>query len=170
MTTLYPKTVYLGLGTNLGDRWANLRNAVIALAPFVTVKSISPVYQSEPWGVADQPEFLNICLSATTSLAPVALLKALKNIEKSLGREKKIHWGPRLIDIDILLYDALTLESETLIIPHPYMAVRSFVMAPLADIAPQIIHPQTGKSIADMLAVIDISDSHKLAQPLLEEE
>lgn len=165
-----PVPVYLGLGTNLGDRRANLRNAVTALASVARVQSASPVYQSKPWGVTDQPDFLNICLSATTLLPPVALLESLKAIEKSMGREKKIHWGPRLIDIDILLYDTLTLESEILTIPHPYMAVRSFVMAPLADIAPGIIHPQTGKSIADMLAEIDVSDSQKLAQPLFEEE
>lgn len=162
--------VFLALGTNLGDRWDNLRQAVRALAALMVVETISPVYETAPWGIEDQPEFLNICLSATTTLAPHPLLAAIKDLEVKLGRRPGPRWGPRLIDIDILFYDDLILQSEGLTIPHPHLAERVFVLAPLADIAPQFRHPQTGLSVAQMAKAVDMTSVRKLDVPLFEEE
>jgi 2-amino-4-hydroxy-6-hydroxymethyldihydropteridine diphosphokinase len=162
--------VFLGLGTNLGDRWANLRRAVQGLAPLTRVKMISPVYETKAWGVTDQPDFLNICLAGTTTLAPWPLLEELKALETALGRQKGERWGPRVIDIDILFYHNLIFQHERLTIPHLQIASRSFVLVPLADIAPDLIHPQTGLTVAQMLAQIDTADVRKLTKPLLEVE
>jgi 2-amino-4-hydroxy-6-hydroxymethyldihydropteridine diphosphokinase len=162
--------LFLALGTNLGDRWDNLRQAVRALAALMVVETISPVYETAPWGIAAQPEFLNICLSGCTALAPHPLLASIKDLEVRLGRRPGLRWGPRLIDIDILFYDDLILRSEGLTIPHPHLAERAFVLAPLADIAPQFRHPQTGLSVAQMAAAVDMTSVHKLDEPLFEEE
>jgi len=162
--------IFLALGTNLGDRWDNLRQAVWGLAALMVVETISPVYETAPWGIEDQPKFLNICLSATTALAPHPLLAAIKDLEVRLGRWPGLRWGPRLIDIDILFYDDLILQSEGLTLPHPHLAERAFVLAPLADIAPQFRHPQTGLSVAQMAAAVGVTSVHKLDEPLFEEE
>ena len=161
------RDVYLGLGTNLGDRRHNLEQAVSRLAPLVTVTAVSPIYASEPWGVTDQPEFLNICLAGRAAASPAELLSFLKNLEIELGRQKTIKWGPRLIDIDILLYADWIVQSDELTIPHPFMAERAFVLRPLADIAPGVTHPINGLTVAEMAAAVSADSLRKLPEPLV---
>jgi 2-amino-4-hydroxy-6-hydroxymethyldihydropteridine diphosphokinase len=147
--------VYLALGTNLGDRMANLRAAVTALPPLVRILTCSPVYETEPWGFTNQPAFLNQALAGETDLSPADLLVHLKRLETTLGRKTTFHYGPRLIDIDVLFYDDLILETPTLILPHPRLQERAFVLVPLADIAPNLLHPLLGKSVHELLAGVD---------------
>jgi 2-amino-4-hydroxy-6-hydroxymethyldihydropteridine diphosphokinase len=152
--------VYLALGTNLGDRSANLRAAIKALSPEINVIAKSKVYETPPWGYDDQPTFLNMAVKCETNLEPESLLKRLKQLEVQLGREQSFRWGPRLIDIDILFYDNIILESESLIIPHPHLHERAFVLVPLADIAPDFIHPVLKKTIKELLTGVDSNDIH----------
>ena len=144
--------IYLALGTNLGDRLANLRAALHALAPDVRVLAESHIYETPPWGYADQPAFLNMAVKCETGLGPESLLKRLKQIEVEAGREASFRYGPRQIDLDILFYDDLVLESKALTIPHARLQERAFVLVPLMDIAPNLIHPVLKKSVADLLA------------------
>jgi 2-amino-4-hydroxy-6-hydroxymethyldihydropteridine diphosphokinase len=157
MTMNPPTTIYLALGSNLGDRSANLRAAIAALPPGARVLQESPVYETPPWGLTDQPVFLNMVIKGETSLGPVELLQQLKNLEAGLGRQPSVRWGPRLIDIDILFYADLVLEIQGLIIPHPHLHERAFVLVPLADLAPDLLHPVFGKSVRDLLAGVDAS-------------
>jgi 2-amino-4-hydroxy-6-hydroxymethyldihydropteridine diphosphokinase len=149
------QTIYLGLGSNLGDRAANLRAAIRALGPEVSVLSESAVYETPPWGVEDQPGFLNMAVKAETDLAPTALRDHVKRIERELGRQPTYHWGPRLIDIDILLYGDRIVDEPGLIIPHAQMHKRPFVLVPLESIAPDEVHPALGLSIRQLLAHVD---------------
>jgi 2-amino-4-hydroxy-6-hydroxymethyldihydropteridine diphosphokinase len=144
-------TVYLGLGTNQGDRLANLQAARAALAPSVRLLQASPIYETEPWGFLDQPAFLNQALKTETGLPPVDLLAYLKDLEAQLGRRPNFRYGPRLIDIDILLYDNLVLSLPGLEIPHPRLAQRAFVLAPLADLAPDLCYPGNEHSLQELL-------------------
>ena len=144
--------VYLALGSNLGDRRANLRAALHALAPDVIVLAVSHIYKTPPWGYTDQPAFLNMAVKCETGLRPESLLKRLKQIEVDGGREASFRYGPRQIDLDILFYDDLVLESGTLTIPHPRLQERAFVLVPLMDLAPNLIHPVLKKNVADLLA------------------
>ncbi|GAB4503331.1 MAG: 2-amino-4-hydroxy-6-hydroxymethyldihydropteridine diphosphokinase [Anaerolineales bacterium] len=155
--------VYLALGTNLGNRLSNLRMAIHSLPPQVQVVAESRVYETPPWGYTDQPPFLNMAIRAETDLPPAALLAYLKHIETQMGREKSMRWGPRLIDLDILFYDDLTLESPGLVIPHPHLHERGFVLAPLADLAPELEHPSLRRRIRDLLAAVDLSGIKPLA-------
>jgi 2-amino-4-hydroxy-6-hydroxymethyldihydropteridine diphosphokinase len=147
--------VYLALGTNLGDRLENLRLALAALPPQVCVQSSSPVYETPPWGYLEQPAFLNQVVAAETGLLPAELLAYLKDLEESLGRVKTVRYGPRLIDLDILLYDNLILSSAALTIPHPQMTQRAFVLVPLADLAPELLHPVEGRTIRELLEGVE---------------
>ena len=133
--------IYLALGTNLGDRPANLRAALKALAPEVKVLSESKIYETPPWGYENQPAFLNMAIKAETSMEPQALLAYLKNLEADLGRAKTFRNGPRRIDLDILFYDFLVLDTPPLTIPHPHLQERAFVLVPLNDIASDLVHP-----------------------------
>lgn len=143
----------IGLGTNLGDRSAQIDEALRALAARgMRVVAVSPLYETEPWGVTDQPRFLNAACIVETDLSPLALLDALQAIEHDMGRVRTVRYGPRPIDLDILMYDGLTMESERLTIPHPGMLQRSTVLVPLADIAPEAVHPVTGRTIREHLA------------------
>jgi 2-amino-4-hydroxy-6-hydroxymethyldihydropteridine diphosphokinase len=110
---------FLALGSNLGQRQVNLQSAVNALGELMAVGSLSPVYETEPWGITNQPRFLNACMTVETTLSPEELLAALKSTEKKLGRKPGTHWGPRLIDIDLLFYDDLVIDASELSVPHP---------------------------------------------------
>jgi 2-amino-4-hydroxy-6-hydroxymethyldihydropteridine diphosphokinase len=154
--------IYLSLGTNLGYRAVNLQAARQALAPAVIELAASPIYETEPWGFTDQPAFLNQVLRAATTLDPEALLDWLKAIEVQLGRQPSFHYGPRLIDLDILFYSSQVYASDRLTIPHPHLAERAFVLAPLADLAPELRHPVLKQTITEMLAAMDISGIHKV--------
>ncbi len=132
---------YLGLGSNLGDRQRNLEQAVAALkrTPGIQLARVSSFRLTPPFGVQDQPEFLNAVVEIMTELEPTSLLTAVKDIETKLGRVPSYRWGPRRIDIDILLYDHLRWESPELTIPHPGILERPFVMEPLAELAPEVL-------------------------------
>src|SRR5689334_16699161 len=147
--------VYLGLGSNLGDRAGHLRAALTALAglPGTTVRRVSPLYESAPWGVTDQPAFLNAVAEVATDLAPPDLLRAVKGIEQDAGRQAGPRWGPRPLDIDLLLYDDQTVTTPDLVIPHPRLAARRFVLAPLADLLPTW-QDAAGRPIAALLLVV----------------
>jgi 2-amino-4-hydroxy-6-hydroxymethyldihydropteridine diphosphokinase len=147
--------VYLGLGTNLGDRAANLRAACAALAPQVQTLRLSRIYQTPPWGYADQPAFLNQVAEVRTTLPPLELLALLKDIEVRLGRTPSFQYGPRLIDMDILLYGSLVLQLPQLVIPHPRLPERAFVLVPLAELSPELIHPVLKTSIGQLCAAVD---------------
>jgi 2-amino-4-hydroxy-6-hydroxymethyldihydropteridine diphosphokinase len=145
----------IGIGSNVGDRLANVRKAVRAIAERVgTVSAASDVYETPPWGVESQPRFLNACVVAETTLAPMELLSELKEIEQALGRKKRGRWGPREIDLDILLYEGVEMDEESLSIPHPCMGERAFVLVPLAAIAPDFVLAATGKTIAELLRAL----------------
>jgi 2-amino-4-hydroxy-6-hydroxymethyldihydropteridine diphosphokinase len=150
--------VFLGIGTNLGDRPANLQKAIATLQRVIQVEQTSKVYETPPWGFADQPAFLNQVLSATTRLGPFELLAEIKTIETEIGRTPTFRYGPRLIDIDILFFDDLVLDEERLTIPHPHLTERAFVMVPLNEIAPQHVHPRLQRTIQDLMPEVDISD------------
>jgi 2-amino-4-hydroxy-6-hydroxymethyldihydropteridine diphosphokinase len=147
--------VTLALGTNLGDRFGNLQAALAALPPVVSMLEQSPVYETPPWGVTDQPAFLNMVVKGKTRKDPQNLLKYLKHLEIQLGRLPSIRYGPRKIDIDLLFYDTLIVNTAELTIPHPSLHERAFVLVPLADLSPDFIHPVLGKTIRQLLAVVD---------------
>jgi 2-amino-4-hydroxy-6-hydroxymethyldihydropteridine diphosphokinase len=148
-------TVYIALGTNLGDRSANLSAAIESLPPEVAVLAESQVYETPPWGYEDQPAFLNMVVKAETNLKPEPLLKYLKQLESELGREQNFRWGPRLIDLDILFYDDLVIDTPPLVIPHPRLHERAFVLVPLMEVAPDLIHPLFHRKIRDFLAELE---------------
>jgi 2-amino-4-hydroxy-6-hydroxymethyldihydropteridine diphosphokinase len=145
-----PQTVYLSLGSNLGDRERNLRVAVEALSRELHEVTVSSLYETEPVGVLDQPAFLNLAMQAQTDLDPESLLALVKRIEQQVGRTPTFRWGPRIVDIDILMYDDQTLEVPNLHIPHREMLNRAFVLVPLAEIAPDLIHPTSRRRIREL--------------------
>lgn len=144
--------VYLGLGSNLGDREENLEKSIEALNNFeeIDVTTRSSILETEPYGKTDQPEFMNMCVEINTRMSPLSLLETVLGIEHSLGRVREEVWGPRIIDIDILLYEDLELELDDLSIPHKEMHLRSFVLEPLSEIAPDAKHPTLNKRVAEL--------------------
>ena len=145
---------YLGLGANIGDKSATIKLAIgeISALPGTTFISQSHLYRSKPWGMTDQDWFVNAVVKIATTLTPLDLLRHLKEIETRLGRKKNsLRWGPRVIDIDILLYADVQLDTEYLVIPHPRMRQRMFVLLPLSEIAPGLALPPDGENIMDCL-------------------
>ena len=153
--------VYLLTGSNEGNRQGNLARAMELIAQQCgAITAQSAIYETEAWGMKEQAGFLNQALCLHTQLAPVELLKQLKSIEKQVGRVETVKWGPRVIDIDILLFDNEVVNLPELIIPHPYMQERRFTLTPLADIAANAVHPVFNKSIAQLLS--DCSDKSEV--------
>ena len=146
-------TAYIALGSNMGDSRSILEAAVQALDEMknTKVEKVSTFITTPPYGVTDQPDFLNGCLKLSTLLYPEELLKELNRIEKEAGRERIIHWGPRTLDLDIIFYDDLVAETDALCIPHVEMHKRAFVLEPLHEIAPYKRHPVYGKTVREML-------------------
>ncbi len=167
--------VYIALGANIGDRLANLRRAVSLLraadAPATPIPSaikvlrLSPLYESAPVGVTDQPPFLNAVLLAQTDLHPIALLDALQAIEHTIGRRSGPRWGPRPIDLDILTYDDQRIDTERLTVPPPRLTERGFVLQPLADLDPDYVLPGQTHPVRELLADIDTSDLVTVSAP-----
>jgi 2-amino-4-hydroxy-6-hydroxymethyldihydropteridine diphosphokinase len=155
-------TAYLGLGGNLGDRRQYLTDAVLALnsEPGIRVEKISSVYETKPFGVVDQPDFLNLAAQVATSLAARDLLASCLRIEARLGRVRAERWGPRTIDIDVLWYDGQTVNDPLLTLPHPRMKERAFVLVPLAEIAPLLL--LEGMQIDTLAAKLDRSGLRRL--------
>lgn len=165
-TPVATHSIYLALGSNLGDRRGNLAAALQRLREVMKIVTVSSVYETEPVGYTDQPRFLNLVLRGLTTLTPQELLRAAKQIEKTLGRQDTFRNGPRLIDIDIIFYDDLHITQDDLIIPHPRMAERAFVLVPLAEIAPDRIDPVSGKSAQQLLAEVPQEGVQHLAKNL----
>ena len=142
--------VLLGLGSNLGDREGNIREALARLRAVMAVEKVSSLYETDPVGYLDQPSFVNMVCLASTEQSPIVLLSLVKSIEEQMGRERGFRHGPRLIDIDILAYGDLVLETEELTIPHPRLAERAFVLAPLSEMLPDWRHPKLAKTASEM--------------------
>lgn len=159
-TTIYD--VYLAFGSNLGNRQENLSTALQRLHEIVDIHKISSVYETEPVGYLDQPRFLNMVCYGQTAASPAELLRNTKTIEEALGRERSFRNAPRPIDIDILLYDDLCLETEDLTLPHPRMSERAFVLVPLAEIAPTVVDPVSGKTVQELLLSVPQTGISKL--------
>ena len=153
-----PHIVYIALGSNVGDRQSNLMQAIQGLREQVAVDQLSSIYETEPAYYLDQPFFLNMVCGGQTNLAPDQLLHFLKRLEQRLGRQSAIRFGPRSIDLDILLYDDQIIEQQDLAIPHPRMAERPFVLVPLAEIAPDLVPPGFHQSVAELAQHGDIHD------------
>lgn len=146
-------SVYIGFGSNIGDRLAHIQNALHGLSKTegITLQKVSSVYQTDPVGYETQAQFLNGVAAIQTDLPPLSLLHTLKNIESEVGRQHRIRWGPREIDLDILIYGDLCLQTEKLVIPHPEMHHRRFVLAPLVEIAPDLVHPVLKETVQTLV-------------------
>jgi len=146
---------YISIGSNLGNREENCRKAIKLIEKNgIAVEKQSRMYETEPWGVKDQPKFINMAIEVETDKKPEELLVILKEIEKEVGRTETVKWGPRVIDLDILFYDDLILKTDHLEIPHPFLHERDFILKPLSEIAPDKRHPVTGKTVREMAAIL----------------
>lgn len=161
--------LYLGLGSNLGDRMGYLQRALDRLWPLVCITAVSPVYETVPWGPEpDQPLFLNACVAAETSLPPAILLHSLKQLERAIGRsDAHQKWGPHTIDIDLLFYGDWVLKIGARTIPHRQIKQRPFVLVPLADVAPAFVHPVHQQSVTELLAEVDTEGVNRYSETLV---
>lgn len=155
---------YIGLGSNLGDREESLVRAIALLgsSPGIEVLRRAALYETEPVGVEDQPWFLNTVVEVETALSPQELLRRLKGLEREMGRKDRGRWEPREIDLDLLLYGDLVLEEEGLVLPHPELHRRRFVLEPLCELAPELVHPRLGQPLRALLAGLDEQDRKKV--------
>ncbi|QWR78001.1 2-amino-4-hydroxy-6-hydroxymethyldihydropteridine diphosphokinase [Candidatus Magnetomonas plexicatena] len=143
---------FISIGSNMGDRAANCSKALELLnSGDVAVKAVSSMYETKPWGIASQPDFINICVEIETTQQPAELLTTLKEIEKTMGRKDSARWGPRIIDLDIVFYGQEIIKTESLQIPHPHMHEREFVLKPLSELAPRMLHPILNKTVEELL-------------------
>jgi 2-amino-4-hydroxy-6-hydroxymethyldihydropteridine diphosphokinase len=149
---------YIGLGSNLGSSLANLSAAIAFMRRFAVDVQPSPVYRTSPQGFRNQPAFYNSVCRICTRLTPFELMGRLLGIEAAVGRHRTFRNAPRILDLDILLYNRLVIESPPLVLPHPRMAERLFVLRPLADIAPHITHPVSGLTASEMLRLLPFGD------------
>lgn len=147
-------TVYLALGSNVGDKHSFVRRAQEQLAAVLERTVSAPLYYTKPFGVTDQDEFVNTVVRGETGLAPKQLLECIKQIEKSLGRQQRLRWGPREIDIDIIFYDQLVMDEPGLCIPHAGLAERDFVLKPLCDLCDDFVDPRSGSIVKTLLESI----------------
>ena len=153
MSNKQMERIYLATGSNIGDKSAHLAKALELIEVYVGgLVQVSGVYRTAAWGIEDQPEFLNQAMAVDSHLEPETLLLAVMEIERQMGRERRIRWGERLIDIDILFYGNLVSQSQRLTIPHPFIQDRNFVLQPLLEIAPDFFHPVLQKSIRELAA------------------
>ena len=158
-------SVYIALGSNLGDRELNLLRAIaeIGKLPDTKVRAVSSFYDTQPVGPVEQDNFFNCVIKIASSLSPFDLLKELQRIETAVfGRKRTVHWGPRSMDLDILFYDGLTITEENLTLPHPHLHERRFVLVPLVEIAPDLLHPQLGKIASQLLA--ELNDTERVVK------
>lgn len=156
--------VFLGIGGNMGDRREMMRSAVAGIRRVLDDVVVSSLYESAAWGVTEQPAFLNAVARGRTSLGPVELLDAMQAIENELGRVRERRWGPRLIDIDILLYGSEVIDEPRLQVPHPYMNQRGFVLRPLADLAAGLTLPD-GSLVGELLTTVDQNALRRIEGP-----
>ena len=163
MTEELPIVVYLGLGSNLGDRRRNLAVALRRLEPLVRVEAVSSLYETAPVGPQDQPSFFNAVCRAVTELPPLDLLRHLQEIEQELGRRPSARWGPRPIDLDLLLYGDQVIDEPALRVPHPELPNRAFVLVPLAELAAELQHPERGETVRSLADRADQSGVQKQA-------
>lgn len=155
---------YIAIGSNLGDRIANVKKAVLRAADEVkaTLVLLSSFYETEPWGMKEQGAFVNAVMGVETELAPAALLAHLKSVEAGMGRQETERWGPRTIDLDIIFYGDLVVGEDGLTIPHPSAHERAFVMVPLAEIAPEFKHPVLGRTVSEIAGSLDKTGVRKM--------
>ena len=157
--------VYIGLGSNLGDRVAYLRDAVQRLSAIIRVERVSQLYVAAPLGYVRDDAYINAVLKGTTTMTPSELLEMLQSIELAMGRRPGVQFGPRPIDLDLLFYDSIQMETLKLTIPHPRMAQRAFVLKPLAEIAPNLMHPVLYYTISQLLQDADDAEQVQLYVP-----
>lgn len=157
---------FIAIGSNLGDREANVRKAAALVADGVkaTLLSMSSLYETEPWGIKEQPAFVNAVMMIETGLTPLELLSHTRAIEAGMGRQRERQWGPRTIDLDIIFHDGLVMDEGGLTIPHPRAHERAFVMVPIAEIAPRFVHPSIGKTAAEIADALDKTGIRKMEQ------
>jgi 2-amino-4-hydroxy-6-hydroxymethyldihydropteridine diphosphokinase len=159
------RTVYIGLGSNLGDRVANLREAGQRLSAIVKIENASQLYVAAPMGYVRDDAFVNAVIRGTTTLKPMELLEMMQAIEAAMGRRSGVQYGPRPIDLDLLFYESMQMETRKLTIPHPRIAERAFVLKPLAEIAPNLMHPVLYYTISQLLQDADEVEQVQIYQP-----
>lgn len=160
-----PQPVFVGLGSNLGDRVANLREAVRRIGAVMEVERVSNLYVAAPLGYVRDDAFINAVVQGTADVKPLEFLRSLKQIERAMGRRIGVEFGPRPIDLDILLFGATQMQSRELTIPHPRLAQRAFVLKPLAELAPNLMHPVLYYTVAQLLQDADDASLVELYRP-----